>query len=195
MRWLRPRFPLDPGITRRDLLTVKWAHETAYFTVVPASFDARRSLREHDAHEWMAPAAAFERLPYAGVRTALRMAMARVPQVFARAPGTYWLSLRAATTKSFGRNRRATSIEPKVLGGNPRATSIGAKSFGRNRRATSIGAKSFGRKSTRDIYLGQKFWAEKLTRDIIWGQKFCDDFVSRYHRRPGCFRCPAACSA
>lgn len=75
-------FPLDPGITRRDLVTVKWAHETGYFTVVPASFDARRSQREHDAHEWMTPAAAFERLPYAGLRAALRMAMARAPEIF-----------------------------------------------------------------------------------------------------------------
>lgn len=80
-------FPLDPGITRRNLVTVKWAHETAYFTVVPASFDCRRAQREHDAHEWLSPRAAFERLPYAGLRRALRLALARMPATFAGQAG------------------------------------------------------------------------------------------------------------
>lgn len=69
-------FPLDPGITRRDLVTVKWARETAYVARVPASFDCRRAPREHDGHEWLDPEDAFERLPYAGLRTALRRALA-----------------------------------------------------------------------------------------------------------------------
>jgi lipoyl(octanoyl) transferase len=70
-------FPLDPGITRRELVTVKWARETAFMARVPASFECRRAPREHDGHEWLEPAAAFERLPYAGLRAALRLALAR----------------------------------------------------------------------------------------------------------------------
>ena len=73
-------FPLDPGITRRELVTVKWTRETAYFTEVPASFDCVRAPREHDGHEWLDPPAAFERLPYAGLRHALRLALAQVQQ-------------------------------------------------------------------------------------------------------------------
>lgn len=72
-------FPLDPGITRRALVTVKWAHETAYFTVVPASFECRRAVREHDAHEWLSLAEAMERVPYEGLRRALKLAVARLP--------------------------------------------------------------------------------------------------------------------
>jgi lipoyl(octanoyl) transferase len=68
-------FPLDPGITRRELVTVKWARETAYWAEVPASFDCRRSPREHDHHEWLEPAAALERMPYAGLRQAIRLAL------------------------------------------------------------------------------------------------------------------------
>jgi lipoyl(octanoyl) transferase len=69
-------FPLDPGITRRELVTVKWARETAFWTLAPASFDCRRAPREHDAHEWLTPSEAFERLPYQGLRTALKRALA-----------------------------------------------------------------------------------------------------------------------
>lgn len=69
-------FPLDPGITRRDLVTVKWARETVFYADVPASFDCQRSAREHDGHEWLEPAAACERLPYAGLRVAVRLAVA-----------------------------------------------------------------------------------------------------------------------
>lgn len=68
-------FPLDPGITRRDLVTVKWAREIAYVAHVPASFDCRRSPKEHDGHEWLEPAAALARMPYAGLRAALRLAL------------------------------------------------------------------------------------------------------------------------
>jgi lipoyl(octanoyl) transferase len=70
-------FPLDPGITRRELVTVKWARETAYVAHVPAGFECRRAPREHDGHEWLTPAEAFVRLPYAGLRAALRLALAR----------------------------------------------------------------------------------------------------------------------
>ncbi len=69
-------FPLDPGITRRELVTVKWARETAYYTLVPASFDCRRAPREHDAHEWLSPDEALTRLPYQGLRAALHLALA-----------------------------------------------------------------------------------------------------------------------
>jgi lipoyl(octanoyl) transferase len=69
-------FPLDPGITRRPLKTVKWAREYAYWTEVPATFDCRRAPREHDGHEWLSPAEARERLPYEGLREALRRAVA-----------------------------------------------------------------------------------------------------------------------
>lgn len=70
-------FPLDPGITRRELVTVKWARETTYWAEVPASFDCRRAPREHDSHEWLTPAEAMERLPYAGLRHAVRLAIAQ----------------------------------------------------------------------------------------------------------------------
>lgn len=70
-------FPLDPGITRRELVTVKWAREIAYVARVPASFECKRAPREHDGHEWLDPVAAFERLPYAGLRAALRLALAK----------------------------------------------------------------------------------------------------------------------
>jgi lipoyl(octanoyl) transferase len=70
-------FPLDPGITRRELVTVKWAREVAYMARVPASFECRRAPKEHDGHEWLDPASAFERLPYSGLRAALRLALAR----------------------------------------------------------------------------------------------------------------------
>jgi lipoyl(octanoyl) transferase len=69
-------FPLDPGITRRQLVTVKWAHEVAYVARVPAGFECKRAPREHDFHEWLDPAKAFEILPYAGLRAALKLALA-----------------------------------------------------------------------------------------------------------------------
>ena len=72
-------FPLDPGITRRELVTVKWARETAYVARVPATFDCRRAPKEHDSHEWLEPTAAFARLPYSGLRAALRLALAQAP--------------------------------------------------------------------------------------------------------------------
>lgn len=70
-------FPLDPGITRRDLVTVKWTHEDAYMAVMPTSFDCRRAPREHDGHEWLEPKAALDRLPYGGLRRAVRLALAK----------------------------------------------------------------------------------------------------------------------
>jgi len=73
-------FPLDPGITRRELVTVKWAREEAFWTRVPASFDCRRAPREHDGHEWLLPEEAMERLPYAGLRAAVRMALKAAEQ-------------------------------------------------------------------------------------------------------------------
>jgi lipoyl(octanoyl) transferase len=69
-------FPLDPGITRRQLKTVKWAREYAFWTRVPASFDCRRAPREHDRHEWLTPVEAYERLPYEGLREAVRRSVA-----------------------------------------------------------------------------------------------------------------------
>lgn len=75
-------FPLDPGITRRPLATVKWARETAFYAVVPASFDVRLSEREHDAFEWLSVEDALERLPYAGLRRALKLATTKVPGIF-----------------------------------------------------------------------------------------------------------------
>lgn len=69
-------FPLDPGITRRELVTVKWTRETGYWAMVPASFDCKRAPREHDGHEWLDPQAAYARLPYAGLRAAVRLALA-----------------------------------------------------------------------------------------------------------------------
>ncbi len=71
-------FPLDPGITRRELVKVKWARETTFFVEVPASFECVLAPREHDGHEWLDPPAAFQRLPYAGLRHALKLALARV---------------------------------------------------------------------------------------------------------------------
>lgn len=67
-------FPLDPGITRRTLVRVKWARETAFYAVVPPSFECHRAPDEHDFHEWLEPSEAFARLPYAGLRRALRLA-------------------------------------------------------------------------------------------------------------------------
>lgn len=69
-------FPLDPGITRRELVTVKWARETAFVARVPVDFDCVRAPREHDGHEWLGPDAALARMPYAGLRTAIRLAIA-----------------------------------------------------------------------------------------------------------------------
>jgi lipoyl(octanoyl) transferase len=69
-------FPLDPGITRRELVTVKWARETAFLARVPADFEPTRAPREHDSHEWLEPSAALARMPYAGLRTAIRLALA-----------------------------------------------------------------------------------------------------------------------
>lgn len=70
-------FPLDPGITRRPLVTVKWAREIAFSARVPASFDCVRAPLEHDGHEWLTPQEAEERLPYAGLRRAVRLAVER----------------------------------------------------------------------------------------------------------------------
>jgi len=71
-------FPLDPGITRRELKTVKWTRETAFFARLPIAFECRRAPDEHDGHEWLDPDAAMERLPYSGLRAAVRLALARV---------------------------------------------------------------------------------------------------------------------
>lgn len=68
-------FPLDPGITRRELVSVKWARETAFWCQVPMSFECRLAPREHDAFEWLTPDDAAERLPYVGLRTAMRRAL------------------------------------------------------------------------------------------------------------------------
>jgi lipoyl(octanoyl) transferase len=72
-------FPLDPGITRRELVTVKWARETAFVAYVPATFECRMAPKEHDGFEWLDPEAAYERLPYAGLRTAVRLALENAP--------------------------------------------------------------------------------------------------------------------
>jgi lipoyl(octanoyl) transferase len=68
-------FPLDPGITRRELVTVKWARETAFVAHVPASFQCRLAPREHDGYEWLSPAEVMERMPYSGLRHAIRLAL------------------------------------------------------------------------------------------------------------------------
>lgn len=73
-------FPLDPGITRRELVTVKWAHETGFATYVPVDFECRMAPKEHDGFEWLDEQAAYERLPYAGLRHAVRLALERMPR-------------------------------------------------------------------------------------------------------------------
>lgn len=70
-------FPLDPGITRRELVTVKWCRETCFVGRVPASFECTRNPEEHDAHEWLAPQAALDRMPFAGLRRAIRLALGK----------------------------------------------------------------------------------------------------------------------
>jgi lipoyl(octanoyl) transferase len=72
-------FPLDPGITRRELVTVKWTRETAFVAYVPADFECKMAPKEHDGFEWLDAAAAYERLPYAGLRAAVRLALERAP--------------------------------------------------------------------------------------------------------------------
>jgi lipoyl(octanoyl) transferase len=70
----RHGFAVEPEMAARfggGLVTVE---ETAYAALLPASFDCVRS-DEHAEHEWLPAAAAVERLPYAGLRRAVRLAL------------------------------------------------------------------------------------------------------------------------
>lgn len=71
-------FPLDPAITRRDLVKVKWARETVFFARLPADFLCVSAPDEHDDHRWATAEEAYELLPYSGLKRAIRMALQRV---------------------------------------------------------------------------------------------------------------------
>ncbi len=69
----RHAFALEPGLLRSAPAGVVVAHETAFRARVPASFACRLS-DEHAAHAWVTPAEAIEKLRFAGLRKAVRLA-------------------------------------------------------------------------------------------------------------------------
>jgi lipoyl(octanoyl) transferase len=70
-------FGLEPGIATLPGGGLQLAHETAFAARLPAGFAPTLS-GEHDAWGWFGVGEALERLRYAGLRRALRLAVARV---------------------------------------------------------------------------------------------------------------------
>ena len=66
-------FVLDPAIMRREGPPL-FARETAFAVRVPEGSDVRLDPSEHDAHEWVSLEEAASRLPFAGLRRAVRLA-------------------------------------------------------------------------------------------------------------------------
>jgi lipoyl(octanoyl) transferase len=72
----RHAFALEPGLLRGAAPGFLVAEETAFLARVPPSFTCRIS-DEHDEHAWFGPEAALERLRFAGLRKAVRLAASR----------------------------------------------------------------------------------------------------------------------
>ena len=70
----RHAFALDPSLNRVRGGALVVVEETAYAARLPASFSARLS-DEHSEHAWFAPEEAIERLRFAGLRKAVRLAV------------------------------------------------------------------------------------------------------------------------
>jgi lipoyl(octanoyl) transferase len=66
-------FVLDPALVRREGPPL-FARETAFAVRVPEGADVRLDPGEHDAHEWVGIEEAVQRLPFAGLRRAVRLA-------------------------------------------------------------------------------------------------------------------------
>jgi lipoyl(octanoyl) transferase len=69
----RHAFALDPSLNRVRPGALVLVEETAYAARLPAGFSARLS-DEHVEHAWATPAEALERLRFAGLRKAVRLA-------------------------------------------------------------------------------------------------------------------------
>jgi lipoyl(octanoyl) transferase len=66
-------FPLDPALLGRQG-PPRFARESAYAVRVPDSSEVCLDPGEHDAHEWVPVDEALRRLPFAGLRRAVRLA-------------------------------------------------------------------------------------------------------------------------
>jgi lipoyl(octanoyl) transferase len=82
----RHAFALDPAVNRVRPGTVVIGEEVAFAAAVPAGTEPRLS-HEHSEHAWLTPEAMLARIPFAGLRRAVRLAIAAPPRVEALAPG------------------------------------------------------------------------------------------------------------
>jgi lipoyl(octanoyl) transferase len=74
----RHAFALDPSLNRVRPGTLALVEETAFAARLPPAFAPVLS-GEHEEHEWVGPAEALARLRFAGLRRAVRLALARLP--------------------------------------------------------------------------------------------------------------------
>ena len=82
-------FVLDPALlpSRGGApLPPRFARETAFAVRVPEDPAVRLDPREHDLFEWVSPPEALRRLPFAGLRRAVRIALGEVPPDPRRVP-------------------------------------------------------------------------------------------------------------
>jgi lipoyl(octanoyl) transferase len=75
----RHSFALDPAINRVAPASLVVVEEEAFAARLPPGFTARLS-HEHEEHGWVSPADALERLRFAGLRKAVRLAVAALAQ-------------------------------------------------------------------------------------------------------------------
>jgi lipoyl(octanoyl) transferase len=80
----RHAFGLDPSVNRVRPGTVVVGEEVAFAAAVPAGAEPRLS-HEHSEHLWLTPAEVLERIPFAGLRRAVRLATASGERVEALA--------------------------------------------------------------------------------------------------------------
>jgi lipoyl(octanoyl) transferase len=71
----RHAFALDPAVNRVRPGTLVIGEEVAFAATVPAGVEPRLS-DEHAEHAWITPAEMLERIPFAGLRRAVRLATA-----------------------------------------------------------------------------------------------------------------------
>jgi lipoyl(octanoyl) transferase len=82
-------FALDPALLPSRggaSLPPRFARETAFAVRVPEDSAVLLDPREHDLSEWMSPPEALSRLPFAGLRRAVRIALGEAPPDPRRVP-------------------------------------------------------------------------------------------------------------